>query len=307
VTRDAGDLALASSGAKGRGETWRNVPGGFPDPDAIRAAGALEGKRNIDAWLAGGLATARAEAGADSYFLDLRHSLERQAAIDADRLLSGNAGKDLLNAYQDGAVRYAASGNPYGPGATPGSAPAIDGDTPLDRNASQFAGSGLQGGQALFGGGVGPDALKQKLEMGRMLRDFADGKFGAGLLAIVELRQGGDGHLVRLRLALPSGNAAFDAHVMRSAPTAISALGPPPEKGVGIHPEGLRSTWSFEGHVVYKRRRSEMSLLRDGWYLALLGAAGLMTGSFDETTGEVEVPDFRHPEFRLKVKLLQVY
>ena len=38
-----------------------------------------------------------------------------------------------------------------------------------------------------------------------------------------------------------------------------------------------------------------------------LGATGLLTGTFDEVTGDAEIPDFRHPEFKLKVKLLQVY
>ncbi|MBI5547794.1 MAG: TonB C-terminal domain-containing protein, partial [Deltaproteobacteria bacterium] len=263
-------------------------------------------KRNVEGWLAGGLATARAQAGADSYFSGLGRALEKEAAIDAQSLLSGDAKKDLITAWGQGASQYAATGNPYAPGEIPGPAPAIDGDTPLNRNAQQFQESGLSGGVA-FGGGVGPAAMKQRLEMGRMLRDFADGKFGSGLLAIVELRQGRAGELLQLTLQQPSGNAAFDAHVMRAAPLAVGTLKPPPEKGVGIHPEGLRSTWSFEGHIVYKRKLRDFNLLRDGWYLGLMSAAGLATGTFDETTGESEFPDFRHPEFRLKVKLLQVY
>ena len=302
-----GSLALGAGGGRGQGETWRNEPGGFPDPDALRAAGAAEGKRNIDGWLADGLATARARNGVDPYFVDLGRAMEKEAAKEANKLLSGDAAKDLLAAYQDGASRYTKTGNPYAAGAIPGFAPQIDGDTPLAQNAQKFQGSGMAKGQSLFGGGVGPDALRQKLEMGRSLRDFADGKFGNGLLAIVELRQGGDGRLVDLTLTEPSGNAAFDAHVLHTAPSAIGALGPPPEKGLGLHPEGLRTTWSFEGRIVYKRKLSDMSLLRDGWYLALMGMAGLTTGTFDELSGEVEVPDFRHPEFKLKVKLLKVY
>ena len=76
---------------------------------------------------------------------------------------------------------------------------------------------------------------------------------------------------------------------------------------LGIHPEGLRSTWSFQGRVVYKRKLQEMDPLRDGWYVALLAAGGLATGTFEETTGEVEIPDFRNPQFKLTVKLLKVY
>ncbi|HEY3444880.1 MAG TPA: TonB C-terminal domain-containing protein [Myxococcales bacterium] len=307
IHSETGSIALGSGGGRGFGETWRNEPGGFPDPDALRAAGAAEGKRNVDGWLRDGLATSRARNGVDPYFSDLGKALEKEAALESGKLLSGDAAKDLLSAYQDGASRYSKTGNPYAAGATPGFAPQIDGDTPLATNAQRFQGSGMSKGQSIVGGGVGPDALRQKLEMGRSLRDFADGKFGNGLLAIVELRQGSDGRLLQLTLTQPSGNAAFDAHVMRTAPAAVGALAPPPEKGIGIHPEGLRSTWSFEGRIVYKRKLSDMSLLRDGWYLALMGLAGLNTGTFDETTGEVEVPDFRHPEFKLKVKLLKVY
>ncbi|MGC4118085.1 MAG: TonB C-terminal domain-containing protein [Myxococcales bacterium] len=302
-----GSLAVGPGGGKGWGETWRNEPGGFPDPKAQREAGAAEGKRNIDGWLRDGMATSRARNGVDPYFSGLGKELEKQAAIDSSKLLSGDAAKDLLAAYQDGASRYTKTGNPYAAGAIPGPAPQIDGDTPLAMNAQKFQGSGMVKGQSLFGGGVGPDALRQKLEMGRSLRDFAEGKFGNGLLAIVEIRQGSDGKLLQLTLTQPSGNAAFDAHVMRTAPVAVAGLGPPPEKGIGIHPEGLRTTWSFEGRIVYQRKLSDMSLLRDGWYLALMGIAGLNTGTFDETTGEVQVPDFRHPEFKLKVKLLKVY
>ncbi len=307
ISSRVGSLALGSGGGKGQGETWRNEPGGFPDPDALRAAGAAEGKRNVDGWLRDGLATSRAKNGVDPYFSQLGRELEKQAAIDSDKLLSGDPARDLLSAYQDGASRYAKTGNPYAEGATPGFAPQIDGDTPLAMNARKFPGSGLTNGQSVFGGGVGPDALRQKLEMGRSLRDFAEGKFGNGLLAIVDIRQGSDGRLLQLTLAQPSGNAAFDAHVMRTAPAAVAGLGPPPEKGIGIHPEGMRTTWSFEGRIVYRRKLSDMSLLRDGWYLALMGVAGLATGSFDEMTGEVQIPDFRHPEFKLKVKLLKVY
>ena len=116
-----------------------------------------------------------------------------------------------------------------------------------------------------------------------------------------------DGKLLELTLTRPSGNAAFDAHVLRRAPEAVTTLRPPPEQGIGIHPEGLRSTWSFQGRVVYKRKLQEMDPLRDGWYVALLAAGGLATGTFEETTGEVEIPDFRNPQFKLTVKLLKVY
>ena len=316
ISTKTGDWALqaGASQSRHRGETWRNEPGGFPDPAAQRAADVALGKKNVEGWLNDAVAEKRVQNGAvDPYFFKVSDSLEKRAAQDANRLLSGDAKKDFVMAWQEGAKTYAKTGNPYAPGTLPDAAPAIDGDTPLNRAAEQFTDSGLsqKGGfsrvEGLITGGVGAGGMKMRQEMGRSLRDFADGKFSPGLLALVELRQGLDGKLLELSLRQPSGNVAFDAHVMRSAPQAISELPLPPQSGGGIHPDGLHSLWSFQGKIVYKRKMRDMNLLRDGWYMALLAATGLATSSFDETTGDMEVPDFRHPEFQLKVKLLKVY
>jgi hypothetical protein len=286
---------VQSGSARNRDQTWHNVPGGFPDPALEKATNEARGKRNVEGWLNDAVAEARVQSGGiDGYFFTVRDALQESAQKDADRLLSGDAKKDLVIAWQAGAQTYGKSGNPYAPGERPGASPSVDGDTPLNRWAERFPDSNAA-------------ALKQHLEMGRSLRDFADGKFSPGLLALVEVRQGGDGKLVDLTLRQPSGNVAFDAHVMKSAPEAIAPLAPPPPKGGGIHADGLHSLWSFEGKIVYKRKLSEVNLLKDGWYMALLGATGVATGTFDETTGDGEYPDFRYPHFQLKVKLLKVY
>lgn len=280
------------------GHPRRSDPGRPPDAAAL-AAEATAVKERVDGWIADDLATSRVESGlVDGYFTDLRGALGLAMADEIAGtprgILSGDPKKDFIAAWADGAKTYGAIGNPYAAGALPGSAPSIDGDTPLNRSAARLQGSAAHG-------------LQQKLEQGRMLRDFADGKFGSGLVAILELRQGPGGALVSATLRESSLNPAFDAHVLRSAPRALKLLAAPPNEGLGIHPTGLSSVWRFEGHIVYKRRLRELHLARDGWYLAVLGLTGLATGSFDETTGEVELPDLRNPELRTTVRLLQVY
>src|SRR5262249_49914866 len=104
-----------------------------------------------------------------------------------------------------------------------------------------------------------------------------------------------------------SGNSAFDTHVVRSAPLAIERLGEPPANGAGIHPEGIRSAWSFEGHVVYQKKLRDIDLKKDWWYHAITAPLALVTGTFDETTGDIYTTDFRNPKFVCKVKLLRVY
>jgi hypothetical protein len=124
-------------------------------------------------------------------------------------------------------------------------------------------------------------------------------------MAIVELRQGSDGHLLDAKLLEASGSAEFDAHVMKVAPQALTAFGPPPAT-VKVAEGGLRSHWAFEGHMVYERKLRDATLMQDGWYLALAGFAGLMTGDFD-TGGDATFVDLRHPELKVKAKLLRIY
>jgi hypothetical protein len=126
-------------------------------------------------------------------------------------------------------------------------------------------------------------------------------------MAVVDIRQTAQGKLVDLSLVKSSGNPLFDKFVLKSAPTAIESLPEAPANRPGIHPDGIRSTWAFEGRVTYKKKLSDMKLDKDGWYLAGMLPLSLLAGSFDEVTGVVEVVDLRNPEFVCKVRLLRVY
>ena len=45
----------------------------------------------------------------------------------------------------------------------------------------------------------------------------------------------------------------------------------------------------------------------DAWYIATTIAAGILAGRFEETTGEIEVIDFRNPRFVCRSHLLRAY
>jgi len=121
----------------------------------------------------------------------------------------------------------------------------------------------------------------------------------------VEMRQAADGKLQGLLLLQASGNKEFDRYVLASAPLALEGLDGPPDAGAGIHEDGIRTQWAFEGRVVLRRKLKDV----DAKYAANVPLAllGLMGGTFEETTGEIQVADFANPQFTCAVKLLRVY
>jgi hypothetical protein len=291
-----------SKGSRAYGSLTRNEPGLGPGRQALLDAERAVVKGRVDGWMADGAAEARVNGGiVDGYFGEMKQRLEARLDKPED-VLTGNFVRDFATAYGHAARQYAVTGNPYRAGEVVGAAPDIDGDRPLAAMVQRYPESTVDKN------GRAHPALNQVVQrsaQGRMLRDFAEGKFGQGLMAIVELRQGGDGHLLDAKLLEASGSAEFDAHVMKIAPQALTALGPPPAT-VKVAEGGLRSHWAFEGHIVYKRKLRDATLAQDGWYLALAGLTGLMTGDFD-TGGNATFVDLRHPELKVKAKLLRIY
>jgi len=264
---------LAEGG--GGGHTLHNDPREFPDAEAVRAETEARVQGRVQGMLQDDLADLRVADGAvDGYFHDLKDALEKSVAHPPP-FFSGNglavALKPLLSSWQQRAAEYGASGNPYASaGATSGASPNERASRAMDDAA----------------------AFRERLE-------------SAQLLAVVELRQAADGRLQGLLLLQPSGNKEFDRYVMASAPQALDLLAAPPDAGAGIHGDGMRTQWAFEGKVVMRRKVKDLdSSYLANLPLALLGAAG---GSFEETTGEVWVADLAHPQFTCAVKLLRVY
>lgn len=146
--------------------------------------------------------------------------------------------------------------------------------------------------------------LYLQLQAGQQLQKFADGQ--VELVVIVELIQEVDGRLRSVRVLEASGDREFDEFVMAQVPEALASLGPPPETGPGVRPEGIRTRWAVEGRTVYLKRSSELKNKDVAW-LATATALGLLAGRFDEVTGEALVVDLFEPKFVLHPRLLGIY
>lgn len=264
--------------------------GTVPDPRAVRAEEEANVAIIVDGWAKDELATARVESGlVDPYFVDLRRNIATQVAKSPDftELGAAGIGKQVVSSWQAGAERYAKTGNPF--------------EAPVMRNAPTEMPSNLQ--REVDRGSVQARELATTLQAGARLRDFGDGKMGAELYAEVELRQNGAGAVEHLTLIRASGVAQFDRWVLDRASTAVSLLDPL-DGGMGSQ---LRSVWAFRGRVAYNRAMRDVNLKEDWWYLAVAGATSMMTGKFDEVTGDVQYVDLRHPHYECTVRLLRAY
>ncbi|MHB8872859.1 MAG: hypothetical protein ACYC8T_04165 [Myxococcaceae bacterium] len=307
-----------------RGHTVLN-DGFGPDPRALAEQRAEEAGRKVTAWAGTDLGMARVQSGqVPPYFHDLQKALEQKGkkvepwiASDprvpkAVQKLPGPL-RDFVVTWSDGAQSYAKTGSPYAPGAQPEGSAGQDAVNPTELRAAAEPGSLAA---------LGSKPFRDKAYAAARLREFADGRFGQGLTARVELRQDVSGSLKSLELVLPSGNPVFDRHVMKVAPEAVLSL-PPLDGGF---PEGaVASLWEFQGRVTYLRKvkpgeapkelltqakhMAVMSLLNLG--LGALGAGDLVPtgplGYFDEVTGETLMVDFSQPNFTMKARLLGVY
>lgn len=278
-----------------KGQTVHNRPEELPDPAAVLGYEAEVVHKRVDGWAQQTLAQTRVENGVVSYYFhDLRHRLEQVTQepppfVEPFGLKSlPEHGKQAIVAWSAAAERYGKTGSAYQP---------VPGFSDLHGVAKSEAERG--GKQA--------KAFAQTMEAGARLRDFGDGRMGEELIAIVEVKQGSNGALADLSLISPSSSVRFDTWVMAQAPRALDGLVSPPDAGVGIHAEGMRSVWAFKGRVTYKRNIKQTELVADGWYLALMAVPGLLTGNFDEVTGKVEYVDLRHPRYECRVQLLEVY
>jgi hypothetical protein len=129
----------------------------------------------------------------------------------------------------------------------------------------------------------------------------------AGLVAVVEITQQADGHLLQSILLRSSGSTTFDAYVLGAIPEGLARLSAPPDGGLGLHPDRLRSVWSFQGRTTFEHRWKDFRWSDDGWYFLATAPLVLLSGRFDEVTGEGGFIDVRHVKMLCDVKLLRVY
>ncbi len=320
-----GSLGTETVGEPSRGHTVVN-DGFGPDPRARLEKQGEDAARQVQAWALADLGAAQVESGMVApYFYGMRKELESLSknvepwiADDPNlspalKSLPGPV-RDFVAAWSNGAQKYASSGSPYAADSVPEGSAAEDAVNPAMQVANTDPNS-------LAAAAVKPFADKACATA--RLREFADGRYGARLVARVELRQAANGSLLGLALVLPSGNPLFDRHVLRIAPQAVAAAGEPD----GCIPAGGRaSLWEFSGRVTYLRRlrpgesqpKAKLSTVAQTVLLSLLsmgvGALGAPNiipsgpfGYFDETTGETLSVDFSQANYEMKVKLLGLY
>ncbi|NMO20920.1 TonB C-terminal domain-containing protein [Pyxidicoccus fallax] len=223
----------------------------------------------------------------DPYFSTLRKALEK--ALEDAPVFSGTS---LLG---NSKTSWAAQAEQFGATGNPGSGPAPRAPTP----AEQLQALQRQHGDKWM------EYLRGRVQAVGEMQKLAGGG-GNKLVVTLELRQGADGSLREAKLVSRSGNPQYDTYVMNAVPSALAKLPPPPDQARGVRPDGIHTLWSVEGRVIYLRKLKDLKT-DDAAYLAAAFAAGLLAGRFEETTGELEVIDFRNPRFECQPRLLRVY
>ncbi|WP_269744465.1 TonB C-terminal domain-containing protein [Stigmatella aurantiaca] len=255
-------------------------------PETLAAEELARVSARVQTFAESKLATVRVENGlVDPYFGRVDTALEKQ--MENAPLFGGKKTLErMARAYQDQAARYGAG---------------QETNTPRHERAAPTASERLE---ALSRGNPADNPMRAFVQGGEALQRFAESK--SGLVVILEIQQAPDGQLQSVRVVESSGNKAFDAYVVDSVPPALAGLAPPPEKALGLRKDGIRSRWAIEGTIVYLRPLKDMKG-EDARYLAAMAALGVLAGRFEETTGDIEAVDLRHPHFLCRSRLLQVW
>ena len=278
-----------------RGRTLR--PGEGPSSEELLGAEKERVHGRVQGFLDDGLARLQVENGlANTFFGDMDKALEK-----------GLSGAPLFE-YQgvlqhffkarpenvQGLRDFLASVHSYGATGSPDSMGAPSGTDRLEDMARS--------------GGAGARARSQRSSTD-VLEEY-NRRVGA-LHVKLELEQAPSGQVLAVKLLESSGNALFDAYVLERVSPALTALGPAPEHFAARYKGPVRSVWGIQGHVSFSRtiRFSKLAELdaSDAAYISALLPLGLLSGNFEETRGEVIIPDFRRPHFDIHTELLRVY
>jgi hypothetical protein len=288
----------------------------LPGADELLADEQARVGARVDRWLMSDLARARARGGLpDPSYAQLGAEL-RAATDEVPRFVDTSSPKAIVGALAEswgaGAARYGATGAAYA--------------EPEGREAHVERPSSL----AEAAGKGSPDALALAsfLGAGARLQEFADGRAGVELYALVEIRQQATGALESVTLLRPSGLQPFDAWVSERARQV--GLGFALDAGARARP--LRSVWRFDGVILYRRKvklteldgRAALGMMTMAALSALSSLGHLtapsgpgdpgrplgpripaMAGRFDELTGEVDVVDLTNPTYDCRVTLLE--
>ena len=280
------------------GSTGRTVrPGDGPSREQLLAEERERVQGRVQGFLDDGMASLRVQNGlVDPFFGDMDRALEKGlsgAPLFAyqgvfKHFFKATPGSSALRDMLASAGRYGATGSPDAPGESRGS-------------------ESLE--EAVRWGAAGARARSRPSTV-----DVVDGySRRAGTLHVeLELEQSTTGQVLGVKVLVSSGNPLFDAYVVEHVPASLAKLGPAPEH-FSARTKGavVRSAWAVDGHVSFARtlKFSKLEELdaSDAAYLSALMPLGLLSGNFEETRGEVVIPDFRRPHFDIKTKLLRVY
>lgn len=290
-----GSPASAPGGAL-PGSTGRTLRPGDTEPPEQGLAEGEHVQQRVQGFMDDGLARLRVENGlTHSYLREVDHALERgltgaplfeyQGVLKHFFKATPERGQELRELWASFG-RYGSTGSPYAAGEPTGT----------DR-LDEVARSGAAGARAR----AQPSATDILNEYNR--------RMGA-LHAKLELVQSPTGQVLSVNLVESSGNPLFDRYVLERASASLSALGSAPEH-FAQGKASVRSVWGIEGHVSFSRTLKLTKLgeldAADAAYAAALLPLGLLSGNFEETRGEIIIPDFRRPHFDITTTLLRVY
>ncbi|MFT3712401.1 MAG: hypothetical protein QM817_32540 [Archangium sp.] len=300
-----------------RGRTL--YPSDMPSKEELLADEQARVEERVGGFLKHGFAQARAKNGLpDPAYGELGVAL-RAATDDVPQFIDTNSPREVGKAFAEswlaGAERYGKTGAPY---AEP------EGRLESIEKPSALASAAAAGS---------PDAINMVnfLAAGARMQEFADGRAGLELYALVEVHQSNSGAVESVKMISPSGLKPFDAWVTEKANEV--ALRFTYDGGTAKHP--LRSVWRFDGIMKFRRKLKPKDL--DGraavgmiamQVLSALSAIGNTTppgqpgmpgseprdlgpripgmlGRFDEMTGELDMVDFTNPTYDCKVTLLE--
>jgi hypothetical protein len=291
-----GDLPIgAAPGSSGR----TLGQGDGPSSEEALAAEAERVQGRVQGFLDDGMAKLRVENGLiDPFFGEMNHALEKGLSgaplFAYEGVLKhffkasperGQSWRDLLTSLH----AYGASGTPT---------MALGEPTGFQDRLEDVARSGAAGARA-----------RAQRPASELLEEYS--RRSSALRVKLELEQSRTGQVLAVKLLEGSGNPLFDAYVLERIPTSLEVLGPAPEHFTARAKGNVRSVWSIEGAVSFARTlklsRLEDVDASDAAYLAALLPMGLLSGNFEETRGEVIIPDFRRPHFDIRTRLLSVY
>ena len=307
--------AEAPAAEEPRGATLH--PGDGPSEAEQRAAEQERVSARVSTLLTGALGAARVRGGLPDPSYGQLGSELRAATDDVPQFIDTNNVKAvagaLLESWGAGAERYGKTGAPY---AEP------EGRLESVERPSEVA-------KGVVNGNPDMQAMATFLAAGARLQEFADGRAGLELYALVELKQQPSGALDSVTLIRPSGLRPFDAWVTERARHV--GLGFSFDAGARDRP--LRSVWRFDGLILY-RRKLKLGKIDGRAALGMITMAALsalstlgnqyppqnpgdppgrplgprmpaMAGRFDELTGELDVIDLTNPTYDCKVTLME--